>query len=611
MERLCDAEVKVRNLSATVLGRLGPEYSVAALCNRLIERDDRQRSAAERTLISMLSDAPDPTVVLQSILAQCASVHLEAPPVHPGQLGTLHEGATATQQVCGDDMVDKRRDRVLHMIERWVDSEKEQTEANPMESMIRVDGDSRWSEIVAPYIVNLVLTKPEDTARVQLATRIAPRLGQSDCLPSVLSMILRVLEEQGPLCEDALDRDATGDLTKVLLFQRLSPLLLLRMLPTGCFNDTAVESQLEPLRKILLSRISRILEFDDVRRVSAELFSRGSVDIVLRPILTLLSSEIESLCRADSGHDPQIAKGAIYALCCAVALQSQRDQSADALSSFVPEIVHCCLQVFALKPPTSRQNTPDGDGLIKLQRGCIDLLGLLSALEAGPVEHTEEKQSSPKIVMLCESDGAATSQAARRSLSTQGKGALAEILAALQGEIAGPTPICLVNALIGADRHVQQLCNNSQAAAIPFHATLLCRTAPTLLSILSGQRGGPVRLRAACSQAIFTMAFRLQNDKTIDRFREELIDVALAVLSEEVQPTHAPLRLGAVKILGTVLGRVISASVSGGGQNDLLTMPGTGLTKVHSVLVGLSNLDRDPEVKSIATNLLRALSGSE
>ena len=394
---------------------------VAVLCNRLIDRDDRSRSAAELALIEMLRAATDATNVLHTLLSLCSSDHLTIPPAHPGQVGggvnvgtergKSDEMARATDAGVGSasesDGVVKRRERILHVVKRWVDSEVDDSTIQSEHSHARdsVDphdnndsvGDSsrvaatspsatspsatspsagssvqsirRWPTILAPFAVSLVLTKPEDSARVQLATRMAPRLALPDCLGNVLAMLLQVLREQDVLSADVLERDSSGALTKTLLFQRLSPLLLLRMLPNAAFLNVTAESAtshrigqpnydgsgarggdgvgvaamgmdgshnksdiaesgardddsspysltrtLASVREVLLERVCSQLEFDDVRRVAAELLSRGSPSSVFPAVLTALSNELDALeMRSATGpRDPGVTKALVY-----------------------------------------------------------------------------------------------------------------------------------------------------------------------------------------------------------------------------------------------------------------------------------------------------------
>jgi hypothetical protein len=433
---------RAQNLVPPTIIYFGFYSQVAALCNRLIDRDDRTRSAAELTLVEMLRAATDATDVLHTLLAQCSSDRLAVPPAHPGQVGggpaivkTPADVGVRRTADGGDDGAVKRRERILHVVERWVASEVDDAlrsghgldnddddvdddDRNDVENAststthadaavgatpTHVAGDPacasaaaagpsacardvsararRWADVLAPFAISIVLSKPEDAARVQLATRMAPRLALPDCLGSVLGILLRVLREQDPLSADVLDRDSAGTLTKTLLFQRLSPLLLLRMLPNAAFTAVGSEGSsrghvsdeeqrhgratttvaregtnsdgksgaattligeaghgeestpvgttqeeeedgetlvsvadtLAGLRGVFIERMTIELEFDDVRRVAAELLSRGPPTSVFPAVLAALSAELDAFelggaAAASSPRDPSVAK---------------------------------------------------------------------------------------------------------------------------------------------------------------------------------------------------------------------------------------------------------------------------------------------------------------
>eukprot|EP00038_Savillea_parva_P030179 m.76112 g.76112 ORF g.76112 m.76112 type:complete len:1569 (-) comp9038_c0_seq3:8-4714(-) len=484
-----------------------------------------------------------------------------------------------------------------------------------------------WKETMAPYVIDLVLSKPEDTVRVQFAARLTPRLAQPDCLVTVLTLILQSLDGQPPLTVDILEGDTSGALTKVLLFQRLSPLLLLRMLPTdvSLLTDTPdVGEALSALRDMLLSRLSAECEFDDVRKVAAELTSRSPPNMVLPVLVTALGTQVKQLATVHLNHDPGIAKAIVYALCCTIALHRGK------VLQHPPStlIVGLCVDIFRLDPARSAGHSEASvdhtEGLIKLQRGCMDLLGLMVAVETlGTVAEQPEVSSghgshhaTPKIVELADDD--ATGQDAVQPTGTGGSGGsrhapgtdtLGGLLSLLTSPTDGPVPICVANAIIATDRHIQQLCNDEADRSSAAYGALLSRCASVLMDLVAGSvKDTSVRTRAAAAQVLFTLTFRLQNHAHMDRYRDDLIDVAIAVLNEPTALPKAPLRLGAVKLLGAVLGRAVSVAVSNESKLETpVDMPGRGLARVHSVLVGLANLDTDPQVQTIAADLLRAL----
>ena len=192
-------------------------------------------------------------------------------------------------------------------------------------------------------------------------------------------------------------------------------------------------------------------------------------------------------------------------------------------------------------------------------------------------------------------------------------GILRRVLSLLCEGDPGAAPICAANSLTSADQHIHQLSGEDASIATPRHAALMKQSAPTLLGVVAGSIRGSVGARAAAAHALFAMSFRLQGSNTMDEYTPQLIDVACSVLAEDATPSTGPLRLGAVKIIGVVLGRTLTAATS---TNDVghthahahaVTLPGAGLARLHSVLVGVSNMEPSPEVRAVATRLLQAV----
>jgi hypothetical protein len=325
-------------------------------------------------------------------------------------------------------------------------------------------------------------------------------------------------------------------------------------------------------------------------------------------------------------------------LCCGVA--AHRNGASIAPSK--PAIVDACVRSFRLAAPGPAADTDASEALRKLQRGCIDLLGLCVATETAAVtssrRHASHTAQSAKIVVLDadddddNDDGASIDGAGRlpatRAAAVGGGGdgggdgdsgvVLRRVLALMcESDDAGPAPICAANALTSADQHIHQLSGEDTAAAALGHAALMRQSAPALLAVVSGDVGGSVGVRAAAAQALFAVSFRLQGSDDIDVHVDRLIDVACSVLAEDASPAAGPLRMGAVKLIGAVLGRALTAAATstsgvGGGQNahsahHAVTLPGAGLARLHSVLVGVSNMDPSSDVRAVATKLLQAV----
>ena len=128
-----------------------------------------------------------------------------------------------------------------------------------------------------------------------MARIAAHRLAERHSLVALLEIIVPVLEGQQRLSEHHLalggesEEDITADEVRLLLFQRLSPLLLLRVLPTSAFRPpnkgecTGKLDEGDPLfllnrlqgrlTEALMERVTLVFEFDEVRKLAAEILA--------------------------------------------------------------------------------------------------------------------------------------------------------------------------------------------------------------------------------------------------------------------------------------------------------------------------------------------------
>ena len=89
-----------------------------------------------------------------------------------------------------------------------------------------------------------------------------------------------------------------------------------------------------------------------------------------------------------------------YCLCCGVA--AHRGDAATAVAK--PAIFDTCVRSFRLAVPVSTTDPDASDALRKLQRGCIDLLGLCVATEVADIaahNHQRASSRSRSVSHLC------------------------------------------------------------------------------------------------------------------------------------------------------------------------------------------------------------------
>ena len=326
LERLADDDLSLRHEAAKILARVDPVYSVPQLCEKLVSSNERVRSAADKTLVHMLTGSPDPTWIATMLINAARTAEAPKAPLHPGDIGAI--SSFASRDCASSPDAEKKVSRIMRVFELWANSDKVST--------------TTWRTKLIPFVVDGVLSSPKDGTWVQFASQLAERMGGADCAPSLLKSVLHVLHRQPKLDASALDNDNGGELTNLLLFQRLSPLLLLRMLPFNAFGSTLVVSQHEAMPSsddsvapgqmrgvslpqqgslfdVLFARTTTELEFDQVRRVAAELLSRLPADKVFPRVLARLEDKVRE--PSSLKADPTVAKVLVFVLCSGIGVQ--------------------------------------------------------------------------------------------------------------------------------------------------------------------------------------------------------------------------------------------------------------------------------------------------
>lgn len=216
--QLVGDDVRLRGEAAKSIACLDPHYTVDLLCNHVLSSKDAVRSAGQRALVEVLNHCTDVTTVLTMMLAR-AKANSDAPtPTHPGQV--LENMTTNNNKIGGGKesapaaAAERRASRIMDTFGLWVASETL---------------GARWRAQVLPFVVEQVVSNPEDATSIQFVAKLAPRLGADDCAPALFDEVVAILAAQpgagarGAGDDGAEDAAASGSDT-LLLFQRLSPM---------------------------------------------------------------------------------------------------------------------------------------------------------------------------------------------------------------------------------------------------------------------------------------------------------------------------------------------------------------------------------------------------
>ncbi|KAH9302150.1 hypothetical protein KI387_013733, partial [Taxus chinensis] len=219
LDRLGDEELTNRVQASKLFAQLEPSFVLPALVRFVYSSDARVRSAASVALVAVLKGQSDPCNVI-SMLLDCVrnTIQSVSLPKHPGQVGEqLYPGSATSHSGPRLDV-----DRIMHLVPKW--------------STVVQDWDS---------LVKMLLSK----MFAEPSNPIIPRfLGQiSDHLADVANIVFRLILshmlKQQEVNEDMLSKWKEGRWeedqdTRLddILFDRLSPLLVLRVLPLKAFN---------------------------------------------------------------------------------------------------------------------------------------------------------------------------------------------------------------------------------------------------------------------------------------------------------------------------------------------------------------------------------------
>ncbi len=184
-----------------------------------------------------------------------------------------------------------------------------------------------WSKDVAPLasanwkvfssvMFSQIILNPEEARLITIASALSSRWDVSVVGP----MLIERMQNQERLTLELLDdKDSAGRVRK-LLFDRLAPLLVIRVLPT-----IEVEC-VELLAPLLIERMRALCEFDQCRRLAAEAVA---TKVPVKLSLTLTFAEFDSVCALEEGEEKSSATKAFVYCWCGLVMAHARDMDDD------------------------------------------------------------------------------------------------------------------------------------------------------------------------------------------------------------------------------------------------------------------------------------------
>ncbi|KAL6047514.1 hypothetical protein QOT17_021590 [Balamuthia mandrillaris] len=402
LERLHDTELSLRVEAANLFAHLDAAFIIPPLCRLVYHRDAKVRSAADVAIVSLLENHKD-ICSAALVLLDCLRSFNDASaaivvPQNPGDIGKTSIGSTQKQKTDFSE-------RVFRLIPKW---------AAKLPPHV-------WPQLIS-MSVEKVFAAPEDTILVSFMRCIGPFMGPH--LVSFLPLVIQKIRDRPELPTD-LDNMAPEDrmlIWKEIMFERISPLLVLRVVPYHSFPPLASstmeqrdDSEEEQVRQYIRNLTELLLnsmndDFDKVSKLSAEVCSFFDPSYAIDAVLDRFASYhrfLQQLCNesnkttfAEEEHTEAVKRTKIHLFYFVNALMLHgkvMESWASRLLPLVYKSFRCC--TFLLMTT----NSSVASELANLVLGCIDCLGVILRIGAEqPHKSSSSTSSSLKGTSLLE-----------------------------------------------------------------------------------------------------------------------------------------------------------------------------------------------------------------
>ncbi|KAF7148592.1 hypothetical protein RHSIM_Rhsim03G0016500 [Rhododendron simsii] len=560
LERLGDEESIVRTQAANLIPMMDPSLVLPALVGLLYSSDEVLQSSASNTFVAALKYHNKSFEVL-CMLFNCLSDLCQNPDL---------------PEASGGSKLDA--DIVLKLIPQWSDSVED------------------WNLLVVPLIDKL-FAEPSNPIIVKFLSYISEQL--ADAADIVFHRIL--LRTRQPDEWKSHDSEINNPVKLAhSLFDRLCPLLIIRLLPLRVFNNLNSSLMCGVLRDqgyfdindpecvagILLNRAFNNLEFDDVLKLAAELSGRIHPQVLL-PIIAL---QLED---AANAREILKIKACLFALCTSFVLHGIQSL---AVSSGIQirgrdSIVHpAMLKIRNTIETILLWPSLDGDEVSKAQHGCIDCLALMICTELQDPELFRDLtiKKSSLVRTPSWSRDAAMRNSVLSCVINQLTNDKIQVFSAKRGnevcsyESSMPLSfrMCMANVLISG---CQKMPNSGKK---PFARKVLPHLIQSVEMIMESE------IRAAFVQVFFSAVYHLKS--AVLPYASDLLKVSLKSLTDGSDKE---------KVAGAKLMASLMAS-----EAAILESIAGGLLDARTVLSRiLSSSDTSPEVRQVCNRLLACL----
>ncbi|KAJ6332011.1 hypothetical protein OIU76_010398 [Salix suchowensis] len=379
------------------------------------------------------------------------------------------------------------------------------------ESKVDIDQVQDWNPLIGP-LIDKMFSEPANATIVRFLSYISEQLAEitSEIFHPVLLQMKGQKEiDEGFLSmwESRMSTDEDSVKMQESLFERLCPLLIIRILPLRVFNDlnsSVLYGQLpsqsiahvsecgdvtitdECLAALLLKRAFDKYEFEDVRKLAAELCGRIHPQV----LLPVVSSVLE---HAAASHDVLKIKACLFSVCTSLVVRGLDSISHPAILK-----IRKMLESILLWPSL------DGDEVSKAQHGASRKTSNYGNAVSGNCALLYV------ITLLINDENAPVS---------------ASMLGSENSALEAPTilsfRVCMANVLISA---CQKISDSGKK-------TFAKKTVPRLIQAVEGIMHPDIR--AACIQVLFSAVYHLKS--AVLPYSSDLLNLSLKFLSPGVR----------------------------------------------------------------------------
>ncbi|CAI8583135.1 unnamed protein product [Vicia faba] len=370
-----------------------------------------------------------------------------------------------------------------------------------------------------------------------------------------------------------------------ILFDHLCPLLIIKMLPMKTFDDLnssvmyghfsqnkmhgsrSPELDYECIASFLLSRALCEFEFEDVRKLSAELCGRIHPQV----LFPVICSKLELF--VDSKNVLKI-KACLFSICTSLMVRGW-ESLAHPLMHEIKRMVETVLLWPCL----------NADSVSKVQHGCIDCLALMICVELQAEESITESMSDRIRVIGKKAAGdSIVTYVMNQFFNDRKEQTSSPDFGEENCESVAALPLsfrlCMGNVLISTCQKISESCKKHFAAQV----------LPFLIDSLKFELKSEIR--AACIQVLFSAVYHLRS--AVLPFVYDLLKISLKALRKE----SGKERMAGAKLIASLMAS----------EDVILENISVGLLEARSVLSTVSSSDPSPELRQLCCKLLACIS---